>query len=235
MACDPLLVACLRRSSRAASTCRIWCMMSRRRSMSRRSSDNVLGGIGSPSGVRKSSRRSASFSELGVEVPDTEPGQGCLHAVDDPGLLADEALALSAGSPGILLRDGRDRGHFAMFPLAAQPAKKGSLQELGVEPVGLGAPVLAWHRHARGMNDVGLDAACLEPPPQPEAVPPGLEGHGDAFDLVSSLLSFLPPPIEQPQQGSSQGSSFFRGWRSTPGMIPATSQLSLLLRQLRSH
>jgi hypothetical protein len=30
-----------------------------------------------------------------------------------------------------------------MFPLAALPAKKGSFEELGVETVGLGAPVLA--------------------------------------------------------------------------------------------
>ena len=37
----------------------------RRRSMSRRSSANVLGGIGSPSGVRKPSRRSAAFFSLG--------------------------------------------------------------------------------------------------------------------------------------------------------------------------
>jgi hypothetical protein len=29
------------------------------------------------------------------------------------------------------------------FPLAAPPAKKGPLQELGIEPVGLGAPVSA--------------------------------------------------------------------------------------------
>jgi hypothetical protein len=33
--------------------------------MSRRSSANVLGGIGSPSGVRKSSRRPAAFFSLG--------------------------------------------------------------------------------------------------------------------------------------------------------------------------
>ena len=40
---------------------------SRRRSMSRRSSAIVLGGIGSPSGVRKSSRRSAAFFSLGLK------------------------------------------------------------------------------------------------------------------------------------------------------------------------
>jgi hypothetical protein len=36
-----------------------------------------------------------------------------------------------------------------VVPLAAQPAEKGALELLGVEPVGLGAPVLARHGNAR--------------------------------------------------------------------------------------
>jgi len=48
---------------------------------------------------------------------------------------------------------------------------------------------------------VGLDTACPEPPCQPKAVPAGLEGYGDAFDLVPGLLPFSPPSIEQGQQG----------------------------------
>ena len=50
------------------------------------------------------------------------------------------------------------------------------------------------------MNDVGLDAARSEPARQPEAVPAGLEGHRDAFDLVPCLLRFHSPSIEQLQQ-----------------------------------
>ncbi len=61
--------------------------------MSRCSSDNVLGGIRSPSGVRKPSRRSGAFLQLGIEAADTEPGQCFFDSVDDPTLLSDEALA----------------------------------------------------------------------------------------------------------------------------------------------
>jgi hypothetical protein len=36
----------------------------------------------------------------------------------------------------------------AVISLPAQPAEKGALEELGVETVGLGAPVLARHGYA---------------------------------------------------------------------------------------
>jgi len=35
-----------------------------------------------------------------------------------------------------------------VISLAAQPAEKGALEQLGVETVGLGAPVLARHGYA---------------------------------------------------------------------------------------
>jgi len=69
----------------------------RRRSMSRYSSDNVLGGIGSPSDVRKPFKSFGSFLQLGIEAADAEPDQCCFDSVDDPTLLSDEALALAVG------------------------------------------------------------------------------------------------------------------------------------------
>jgi hypothetical protein len=42
---------------------------------------------------------------------------------------------------------------------------------LSFSAVGLGAPVLTWHGHAGGVNDMRLDAARSEPPGQPEAIP----------------------------------------------------------------
>jgi hypothetical protein len=54
-----------------------------------------------------------------------EPDQGRLHSIDDPALLADEALALAMRSFGIFVRDGRDRNDLAVVPFAAQPAEKG--------------------------------------------------------------------------------------------------------------
>jgi hypothetical protein len=42
-------------------------------------------------------------------------------------VLANEALALAAGSLGVLLCEGRDRRHLDVVALAAQPAEKGAL------------------------------------------------------------------------------------------------------------
>ena len=135
--------------------------------------------------------------ELGIEVANAKARQCRLDAVDDGGLLANEGFALAMGTLAILLHEGRDGGHLAVVSLAAQPAQKGALELLGVESIGLGAPVLARHRHARGMNDMGLDTARSQPAGQPEAVPAGLEGNGDAGDLVPCLLRLGSPALEQ--------------------------------------
>jgi hypothetical protein len=87
-----------------------------------------------------------------------------------------------------------------VITLAAQPAEKGAFEQLGVETIGLGAPMLARHRHTRGVNDVGFDAVPLEPACQPEAVTAGLEGDCNTFDTAACFLRFLPPPIQQLQQ-----------------------------------
>ena len=107
---------------------------------------------------------------------------------------------LAVGPLGIFLSKGRDRHHLAVIALTAQPAEKGTFEELGVEPVGLGAPVLTRYRHAGCVNDMRLDALRDQPPRQPEAVPASLEGNGDAYDLVPCLLGFLAPSIEQVHQ-----------------------------------
>jgi hypothetical protein len=41
--------------------------------------------------------------QFGIESADTEPNQRRLHSVDNPTLLADEALALAARALGILV------------------------------------------------------------------------------------------------------------------------------------
>jgi hypothetical protein len=56
-----------------------------------------------------------------------EPCQRCFHAVNDPFLLCDEALALAVRSLGIFAHDGRDRGHLAVIALVAQPAERGPI------------------------------------------------------------------------------------------------------------
>jgi len=67
----------------------------------------------------------------------------------------------------------------------------------GVEAVGLGAAVLPRHRHARRMNDMGVDTARSQPAGQPEAVPAGLEGDRHTVDLVTCLLRLGSPSLEQ--------------------------------------
>ena len=94
-----------------------------------------------------------------------------------------------------------------MVPLAAEPAEEGTFELFGVEAVGLGAPVLARHRHARSMNDMGFDTARMndmgfdtaraQPARQPEAIPAGLEGDGNTIDLVPGLLRLSSPSLEQ--------------------------------------
>src|SRR6266511_141018 len=182
--------------------------------MSRRNSASALGGIGSPSGVCKPSRRVVALFSLGLkpriaaslscEAPsfrpltasgNAEPNQRCLHSVDDPTSLSDEAVMLAVGPLGILVLHRRDLDHLAVITLAAQPAEKGAFEQLGVETVSLGAPMLARHRHTRCVNDVGLDAARLEPARQPEAVTASLEGDCDALDPASCFLCFLSPSM----------------------------------------
>src|SRR4029077_4095988 len=87
----------------------------------------------------------------------------------------------------------------AVISLAAQPAEKGALEQLGVETVA-GAPVFTRYRYARCVDNVGLDAACPQPARQPETIPAGLEGNCNAFDLASCFLRFLTPAIEKLQQ-----------------------------------
>src|SRR6266849_2523141 len=140
--------------------------------------------------------------QLGIKAADAEPNQRCFHSVDNPTLLSDKALALTVGSFGIFVLDCRDRDHLAVITLAPQPTEKGAFEQLGVETIGLGAPVLARYGYARCVDDVGLDVARPQPTRQPEAVTAGLESDRDAFDPVSCLLRFLSPAIEQLQQGA---------------------------------
>src|SRR5271168_3888463 len=134
---------------------------------------------------------------------------------------------LAVGPLGILVLHCRDRDHLAVITLAAQPAKKGAFKQLGIEPVSLGAPMLARHRYTRCVNDVGLDAARLEPARQPEAVTASLEGDCNALDPAFSASSCH--RCSSFSNALSSTASFFNGWRSTPGKIPATSQLDRLI------
>ena len=172
---------------------------------------------------RRAQRRQAlrRLAQGRLEAADAQAGQGALHPVHDPGALADQALPLAARALGVLLLEGRDRGHAAVARLAAQPAQEGALEQLGVEPVGLGPPVLARDGDARRVDDVGLDAARPQPAGEPEAVAPGLEGDREAGDRAPGPGRLVPPALQQRGAAPPRpASSFFSGWRPIPGTMP---------------
>src|SRR5262249_7655452 len=106
-------------------------------------------------------------------------------------------LALAVGPLGIFVLARRDRYHLAVITLAAQPADKGAFEQLGVEPVGLGASVLARYSYARCVNNVGLNAVCPQPTRQPETIPASLGSRCHTFDFVVCLLSFRRASVQE--------------------------------------
>jgi hypothetical protein len=134
-----------------------------------------------------------------LEVPDAQPGEASLHAVHDSCALADQILALTVRAPTICLLKCWGRDQAAMIRLTAEPTDEGALEKRSVEPIRLRPPVLARHGDARRMDDVGFEAACPQPPSQPEAVTAGLEREGDPSDRPASLHRLVPPPLDQLQ------------------------------------
>src|SRR4029077_19774235 len=83
--------------------------------------------------------------------------------------------------------------------------------------------------YARCVDDVGLDAACPEPARQPETVPAGLEGTAMRSILSAAFSASTRQRLSRFSNALSSTASFFNGWRSTPGTMPATSQLEWLI------
>src|SRR3954451_10435563 len=113
------------------------------RARSRRSSASVFTGTGAPSGVRKASRCSGARRSIGLKVRMPRADQAALDAVHKTRALAHQALVLAVGTFGILFGQRRNRHHAAVFGLAAQPTEEHSLEQRGVEPIRLGAAMLA--------------------------------------------------------------------------------------------
>src|SRR5262245_32156936 len=137
----PVLGARFSCSRHSFSISRICSTMSCFRARSRCSSASVLGGIGSPSGVRKCSRRSGAFLSLGLKLRMPSRARVALTRLTMV-VCWPTRVSLAVRALGILLRDGRDRAHLAVVRLTAEPAEEGAFELLGVQPVGLGAPVL---------------------------------------------------------------------------------------------
>ena len=117
--------------------------------------------------------------------------------VHDPRLLGDQILALAVRPAGVLFLSGWNRCHAAMALLPAQPANKGAHQQFGVEAIGLRAPVFARYRHARRMDDIGLDLLPPQPARQPEAVASGFVSDDDALNRVPGSAGFVAPAMQE--------------------------------------
>ena len=79
-------------------------------------------------------------------------------------------------------------------------AKKHAHQERRIEAVGLGPLVLARDGKARGVDDVYLDAARVQPASQPEAVAPSFVGERDTANVPSVPGRLVAPTMNQLQE-----------------------------------
>src|SRR3984893_6578930 len=177
------------------------------RAISRSNSAETFGGSAEPSGVCSVARRSAAPRLRGgrpaqgwFEVANAQPGQGALHSVDDARALPDQALALPVGPLGVLFGNGRDARHGAVAPFPAQPPQEPPLQQLGVEPVGLGPAMFPRYGDTRGMDHMRLHPTRPQPARQPEAIAAGFEGQRNPRDLAAGLDRLVAPAMQQAKQ-----------------------------------
>ena len=74
--------------------------------------------------------------------------------------IAATAARIDAVRPlGVLFGNRGHPRHAAMAAFSTQPPQEGTLQQLGVEPVGFRSPMLPRYRDTRGMDHVELMAA----------------------------------------------------------------------------
>src|SRR4051794_4545467 len=155
-------------------------------------------------------------TQLWLEAADPKASQDSLHPVDKPGALADQGLPLAAWALGVLLVQRWDCHHAAVLGLAAQPAQKGTLEQLGVEPIRLGPPVLARDGDAVWMDHIGFDVAGSQPARQPKAVATGLISDGDARDRAPSFGRFVLPAAQQAEQRRLIGTDLLKRMAADP-------------------
>ena len=132
-----------------------------------------------------------------LEAANAEPDQGRLHAIDDPRPFAHQGFALAAGTPGVFFLERRDRHHFVVTRLAAQPSQKHADEHLSIEPIRLGSAGLTRYRDARRMHDEGLDATVPQPSSQPKPIATRLESENGPCDRSASFCRSIPPPLHQ--------------------------------------
>src|SRR6476659_436326 len=140
------------------------------------------------------------FAQGWFAVANAQPGQGGLYPVHNARAFPDQALALAVRPLGVLFGNRWDARHGAMAPFPAQPPQEPALQQLGVEPVGLGPAMLPRHGDTRGMDHVRFDPARIQPTRQPEAIAAGFEGQCNPRDLFTGPDRFIAPAMQQAEK-----------------------------------
>src|ERR1700741_4302107 len=82
----------------------------------------------------------------------------------------------------------------------AQPPPEPPIQQLGVEPVGLGPAMFARYGDTRGMDHMRLHPTRPQPARQPEAIAAGFEGQRNPRDLAAGLDRLVAPAMQQAKQ-----------------------------------
>src|SRR5207245_5014527 len=123
-----------------------------------------------------------------------------LHSVANARAFPDQAPALPVRPLGVLFGHRRDARHAAMTPFPTQPPQERALQQLGVEPVGLGPAMFPRYRDTRGMDHMRLDPMRMKPARQPEAVTTGFEGQCNPCDLAAGLDRLVALAMQQAKQ-----------------------------------
>src|SRR6516164_4657351 len=141
------------------------------------------------------------------KVTNAEPGQAALHAVDKPGAFLDQALALPIGPLGVLLGDRWHAHHAAMAPFAKQPPQEPTLQQLGVEPIGLCPAMLPRYGDTRGMDHVRLDPRASSQKPSR----PASKATAIRVIVRPALTDSSRQRCSRASRRSGFGSSFLRG------------------------
>jgi hypothetical protein len=135
-------------------------------------------------------------------------------------------LAFATRTLSVFLLTIEDRCHMAMVRFPSQPAKKGALQQLGIEPIRLCSAMFARNSNTRRVNDITLNVMCSQPARQPKFIAASLIGNDNPGDHPSSLGRLVAPPVQEFQQPILAGSDFLQ-W------VAFQSGYNLLLNWLR--
>src|SRR4051794_35832213 len=170
------------------------------------------------------------LAQRGLEASNPEAGQTPLHSVHKARALTNERLALTVGALGILLRQRWNGRHVAVIGFAAQPADEDPFEQSRVEAIFFRRPMLARDGHAGRVDDVGFDTAGPEPQ-RPSQNPSRPASNATTMRVIVRpfWVASARQRINNRSKSTSLGSSFFSGWRSIPGTMPATSQLAWLI------